>query len=401
MVLLIFLATLLTIVLPLGEVLRFTPGITLSITGIDVVTIVGAMIFLLFKFFKKERIMSLQAKAFIAVVGMFVLSLLLNIKHLAISQLVISSLYILRFASLTLLFFITTSLSAKEKKETLLFLTIGGTLLMLSGYIQYFFYPSLRNLIYFGWDDHFYRMFGTFFDPNFFGLFLVLFFLFILSLIFKQSFVKGRTLFITLSAILLLSFVGIFLTYSRTALIALVGGSLVLLWDKKIWRMVVLGGLLVGFVWLLYASLSHPPTATNSIFRKPSVEARLGSGKDALVIFQDSPIVGIGFNAYRYSMYKHHFQPGTGIQEDHGASGVDSSLLLVLATTGFVGLSVYLFFWGTIVRLMFKQKNRIGLATIAALFLGSFFVNGLFYPFLLVWVWILLGITGDAQSVLA
>ena len=42
------------------------------------------------------------------------------------------------------------------------------------GWIQYFFWPDLTYLKYLGWDDHYFRLTGTFLDPNFMGLVLVL-----------------------------------------------------------------------------------------------------------------------------------------------------------------------------------------------------------------------------------
>jgi hypothetical protein len=46
-------------------------------------------------------------------------------------------------------------------------------ILMLFGWLQYFFIPDTRWLATLGWDDHLGRMIGTQFDPNFLGLLLV------------------------------------------------------------------------------------------------------------------------------------------------------------------------------------------------------------------------------------
>ncbi|MEK7079436.1 MAG: hypothetical protein AAB929_05195, partial [Patescibacteria group bacterium] len=38
-------------------------------------------------------------------------------------------------------------------------------IIILTSWLQYIFYPNLRNLLYQGWDPHLYRVFGAFFEP--------------------------------------------------------------------------------------------------------------------------------------------------------------------------------------------------------------------------------------------
>lgn len=393
MVLLTFLIFLLCLALPMGEVTRVTIGLVVSFTLVDIIVVVGSLVWLGRQFFLKKQPVSFQAKMFVIVSGLFTLSLLFNITRLTQWQFIASALYIVRWVVLGMLFFMVKESSSVTKHKIQSVLFVSGGLLVLSGYVQYFFYPSLRNLIYFGWDEHFYRMFGTFFDPNFFGLFLVLFFILILSKLFRLSVHKEK---ITFAALFLLgnaTFFAIFLSYSRTALVAFIFGLIILFWNKHFWKWlwtILVAAVVTGF--FVYM-LSVRTTDVNSLFRTTSAGARIGSAKNALIIFQDNPVTGVGFNAYRYSMYKHHFMSGSSIQEDHGASGVDSSLLLVLATSGVIGLTAFLVFLWSHVRALLANKNRLGLATFVAFFVGSFFVNGLFYPFLLVWVWVVLGIT--------
>jgi len=51
----------------------------------------------------------------------------------------------------------------------------------------------------------------------------------------------------------------------------------------------------------------------------------------------------------------------------------------------------YILFWYSHVKNLTRSESRLGLATLFALFTGSFFVNALFYPMILVWVWAILG----------
>jgi len=61
-------------------------------------------------------------------------------------------------------------------------------------------------------------------------------------------------------------------------------------------------------------------------------------------------------------------------------------LLFVWATTGVLGLLVYLRFWLKAVR----SKNLIVTASVTALFAHAVFLNSLFYPWVMAWLWTLL-----------
>jgi len=71
-------------------------------------------------------------------------------------------------------------------------------------------------------------------------------------------------------------------------------------------------------------------------------------------------------------------------RESHSCSGSDSSLLLVAATTGLSGLMVFLFMGYKLTNMIkndFYGTSFKALST--ALFVHSFFVNSLFYPFVM------------------
>lgn len=392
---LIFSLFLFLLAFPLGEISRFTYQLTISFTLLDVVVGLGSISWLFVQIVKKNYPKSDQAKLFLAVIGVFVLSLLLNAQRLSMQQVLASGLYIVRFTAYGVLFFMFQNLNTWQRKSVKVFLFFSGLILLLGGFVQYFFYPALRNLYYSGWDEHLFRMFSTFFDPNFFGLFLAAYFLFVVFLALKQN---NKVYAISLFAVALVTLVGIALTYSRTAFLAVFAGLLILFWDKvnkkNFWISLIIlfaiSGAILGF-------LSRKSEGTN-LFRSVSTDARLGSAKNALVIFNDSPLFGVGFNAYRYSQYAHHFMPSNIHQEDHGASGADSSILLVLATSGIVGFLVFCAFLWSHVRSLLINSNRLGLATFVAVFVGSFFVNGLFYPSILVWLWVILGISKSGEQ---
>jgi hypothetical protein len=113
-----------------------------------------------------------------------------------------------------------------------------------------------------------------------------------------------------------------------------------------------------------------------------SARFRIVSWKNALEISSDNLFLGIGFNAYRYIQKDYGFLTPDDVSSRSGA-GSDSSLLFVLATTGIIGLSLYVsgFMYPFLDSVFSKRKNRLLMVTIiSALFLESLFINSLFYP---------------------
>ena len=393
MAILSFFAILLLIAFPLNEVGRISPMLHVSFTLLDVVVGIGAGAWLLWQLLQRKFPHTMQAKAFGLTVIIFVLSLLVNIRTLTTSQFMEAALYIVRWLCYGTLFFMVFHSSISLKKNIERFLFGGGVLLLLFGYLQFFMYPELRNLYYAGWDVDYYRMFATFFDPNFFGLFLVLFFLFVVAKCTKIQFKQEQVKFILYILLEAATFFAILLSYSRTALISLVIGVVILFWQKRLKKYILPFFVGTALFVVIVFTLGTAKLNVNSLFRTTSSYARITSAQHAITIFSQNPLLGVGFNAYRYAQYRLHFMPGSALREDHGASGTDVSMLFVLATSGIIGFVVFLYFLYSHFYAVLHAKNRLGLATITAWIVGSLFINGLFYPSLLVWVWVLLGIT--------
>src|SRR5581483_4139312 len=73
------------------------------------------------------------------------------------NELLTSFFYLLRWVSYLSIFFAVIRFDAAFKKQIVSFLVVDGLVVLFIGIIQYFFYPSLRNLYYMGWDEHLYR----------------------------------------------------------------------------------------------------------------------------------------------------------------------------------------------------------------------------------------------------
>ena len=83
----------------------------------------------------------------------------------------------------------------------------------------------------------------------------------------------------------------------------------------------------------------------------------------------------------------------------HAGAGTDNSFLFVLVTTGIIGLVSYIYLLFSILKSMFRKitkKNNLAYITFSsciAVIVGSFTINALFYQFVMLWLWILIGIT--------
>lgn len=315
------------------------------------------------------------------------ISLLSNSTQLSSNQFLVAALYLVRLGFYYSLLLVIPFFSVRNKEKIQLYMLFVGGVIVLFGYIQLFIYPDMRPLMYLGWDDHYYRMVSTFLDPNFVGIFYVLYFLFLLDFGIKMFKTLSTKVKIGLSFMILVTFLAIFLTYSRTALLALLISLGVYLFVAKQLRF-LLGIIVVSL--LLILVLANTQYESLNPLRTASINARILAGGNALTLIQDNPILGVGFNAYRYALERKELI-SMGKYPNHGEAGTDNSLLFITATTGLVGLFSFLYLWGQIVKNTFGSK--VGLSSIAALFVGGMFINALFYTFLLFWIFLLLSIT--------
>jgi len=366
-----------------GEIIRISLGNGIVVKPIDIGVCFLVFMWFVSKLLKRQKFR--QQYVFVPMM-LFVLtgffSLIISDLHLSINEFIISFLYLFRWVVYAGIFFVVYDFDKKFKINISKLLLVTGSLVVGLGYLQYFFYSSLRNLYYLGWDEHMYRMFSVFLDPNFAGAFFVLFFLFLASI-----FIKKRSVLIGLLLILTLG--TIFLTFSRSALIMLAISSslLFILMNKKLWIAILLGLILL----VLSVSSRYFNIENINLFRIVSSEARLETAKKAIGIIKDHPVFGVGFNAYRY------VKLGYGLKRDnvgtisHADSGVDSSILFILVTTGVVGFLFYFIMW---IRIL-KTTSVLAVASIIGVFIDSLFVNSLFYPFIMMWIWILLGLNEE------
>ena len=312
-------------------------------------------------------------KPIILLGGAMFLSLLVNLPRLSFSQIFVSALYPLRFLAFASLYFIVKNLPETDKKFISTGLIIVTLVIAVIGLGQYILMPDVSFLKAASWDDHFYRLVFPFFDPSFTGAILVLGLLLIYNLQFK---IYNFTKYFILGII----FLALMLTYSRASYLMYLVSFAVVSWYKK-----TLNVFLIALIIFLIA-LPLLPKSTGEgtkLERENSILARVNNWKESVAIWQTKPLLGVGYNAYRYSR-------GEINTDSHSGAGADSSLLLILATTGIVGFLAYLYLFKTLVFL--NQKNVIVIASLAGIFIHSWFNNTLFYPWVMEWLWILIAL---------
>ncbi len=374
-----------------GEVIRVpVAGLSVKLIDVGIVVLTVYWGLLAVKNLKKIKIDKKRGIPILIFFAAALLSLALNARFLNINQLFVSSLYIIRWIAYASIVLIIPMFDSSFKKIIIKLLIFIGALTVFLGYIQYLFYPNLRNLYYLGWDEHLYRLFSTFLDPNFAGAFFVLYFLFVLNILINSLKKQARFFPLFIGLISLFTLIAIFLTYSRSALLMLITGSFVFLFLKTKKH----AAFLVVIIFLLttvFLPKAYKTEGTN-FFRIASSQARIGSAKQAIEIFMQNPILGVGFNSYRYAKYRLGFATN-GSEESHAGAGTDNSSLFLLATTGIIGLFAYFYMWFKILKM--NIRSNLLIASVSALFVDSLFINSLFYSFLMFWIWTLVGLYGE------
>lgn len=301
-------------------------------------------------------------------------------------EVMVSGLYLVRWLVYAGLYFVVFDVRRRLFKpdDLLNYLIIIGIAVALFGFVQFFLYPNLKALEVLEWDPHYYRLVSTFLDPGFTGLILVL----TLVTIFI-SYKKKKSWWLVIGGLIV--YVALILTHSRSSYLAFMVAMGLISWLKKNIKVFA-----VAFIVLLLflAILPQPKGEGGKLTRTYSIVDRFESWQNALTITKDHPLLGVGFNAYRYAQRDYGFLEEEKWQVSHAGAGADSSLLFVLATTGVVGLVSYLWYLVKAFGLSYWQRKKIigvvCLASLGATVVHSFFLNSLFYPWIMGWLAILL-----------
>ncbi len=376
---------------PLGQLIKIPLLGRVSILPQEIVLVVLIVVFVAKNGFKAIIEGPLIKEIFFFLLAIIV-SLILSPLRLKPLDLVESVAYVLRF----LLYFGLFEICVKEisngrlKRSFLIKgLILSSLVFCLFGFLQFFFFPVLDSITYLGWDIHHGRMVSTFLDPGFSGLVFILGFFLVLG----QKYSAKKTVF--LESVYLLS---LLLTFSRSSYLVFIFGLAIYgVLQKKVKLIAVITGiLLLGIIFV-----PKPSGEGGNLLRTVSSLARVGDWQISLSIWQHSPIFGIGFNSYRIARDTYGYIPpnrpetvlsGEGDLVNHSLGGADNSFLLVLATSGMLGLAIFLNLWRKTILSLNNEYKIIILASLGAIFLHTIFQNSLFYPQIMEWIWILLAV---------
>ncbi len=298
----------------------------------------------------------------------FTFSFVLSIFIFWRKDLLIGLLYLLRFTSyFYFLVYIWNFLKSKANQMLLTNALIGVSVFSaLFGWIQYFWLPSLKPFFTFGWDEHLFRLVGTFLDPTFLGLIIV--FGLLITMHRCMIILKKKYLIIIMFLLTSLAF-----TYSRGSYLAFFAGTLMLsIYHKKIKQFLLLALALLLLIVLLPTSKNH----SIEFFRAFSAISRVNNYSETITIFKTSPVFGVGFDNMCIARQKF-----IGIESfaSHACSGSDSSLLLILATTGIAGLFSFIY----LIIKVWKNSNILSKSIFVSVIVHSLFSNSLFYPWIM------------------
>ncbi len=373
-----------------GEFGRISLG-GLSFLPLDLIAPAVLGIWFMRKLVRKEKIiLDKVGGALIAFWAVALLSLLWNSGGLTGTELQTAGLHLLRFVMISGLFFVARDL-AKQSKQILGTLLFAGVALAVSGFYLLELLPDFTEvgLTEAGWDPHVGRLTSTWLDPNF----VAGAFAFLLALA-GSWYLKVRTwqprlVLLIIAGIL---FAALLATLSRSGLLALGVAGLVLgLIRSRILlvSLIVIAALGVGASDRLQSRLSELAVSatalvsgTSQTVLDPTAQLRVDSWQEALRIWGENPLLGTGYGTYAYHQ--------TFVDEEsHAATGSDSSLLNLGATTGILGLGVFLLFLVNLTRTAWSTRKEIAslglLAGGGGLLAHAVFVNSLFFPPLLLY----------------
>lgn len=305
-------------------------------------------------------------------------SLLFSLTFFKFTQIFTGILYFLR-----LVFYFMFSQIVFEKfgktqgKRKFIFesLIVVGIFIAIFGWVQYFLFPDLRALKTLGWDDHYFRLVSTYLDPAFTGILLVL----TEILVIIRTIGKNTKVNFILNIFLIIT---ILFTYSRASYLALLITTIILFIKFKKKFILILWILFV----LLIPFLPNPGGEGVNLKRTSSIVYKFSNYNQSFDLIKKSPLFGIGYNNICVAT--------TGDIKSHACNGLDNSILFIIATTGIVGLIVFIHLVTTIINATKLDLYGWGLiASFIAIFIHGMFTETFFYSFILGWIAILIGIT--------
>lgn len=343
---------------------------------------------------------------------MFLLfGLILSVDRFSFLQILPGLLYLLRLFVYFHLFFAAVHAFSSNKEKNLLrkCLIVVVFLMSVFGWIQLFIFPDLNYLTVFGWDRHLYRITSTLLDPNYLGILLV----FAIIMVIKSKsddFQIGKNIIVNELHLLFFFSTTLAFTFSRSSYLALFCVIIILLFQKrfkyirvstfkelfdtylcsyflaskKLAIIIISTIFCLIFLWLTLPLLRLKSEGTY-LLRTKSIENRIDYFNKTLPIFLNHPLFGVGYNNLcAEKIYILGYDEHQG--KSHACSGADTSILVLLSTTGISGLILFMYFIKSINKNLNVKYSDESKGIIVALVTHSFFVNSAFYAWIMIFI---------------
>lgn len=344
-----------------------------------------------------------------------VITYLLNLIRFDTKQMIIAFSYLGRFGMYVVLALLSFDLLDRDEnkfffKVILSSFLVSFVLIVALGFLQLKFFGNFfeMGMHLKGWDPHIGRLLSTWFDPNYVGGYIAFMLSIVISISIYYHRKSNRKLFIILGIISFFGLVAIYMTYSRSAYLALIA-SLGVLAFLKSRKLLVVGAIVISLGFAVSPRVQHRFMDMWGSARvilgidiqqtiDPTARLRLYSWQFATEMITDHPWIGVGYSRYAYEINSR----GHGLLSGHASGGSDSSLLTIWATTGVFGflsalaigfIAMVSAFTNVWKKENFKSYLNAGLlAGLCGMIIHSVFVNSLLFPLMMVYLWVGLGL---------
>ena len=395
-----------------GQLFRVSVGSSSgSLILIDAVLALLSLFLLFFIIRERQRVRGmLRDSVWLTLLGFALwggMALLINAGDYTETEIFSAAAYALRLGAVVL-FGALLALDAKRYRESLIEgFVYTGAFTALLGFWQLFFVGNFIFMTGYGWDPHIGRLLSTFFDPNLYGVFLVM----VMCVALGRAYAAHRGERWPYAVVFGASWVALFLTYSRSAwVVGAIAVTALVFFRSMRWSLLV-ALVFIGAFFVpsrLSDRFSETKQLANQQNYKPegyrcdaaktggkcdeSGSNRIYSLQQAWSLTKTHWLTGVGYNAYGAALVNENLAQQDRL-EKHSANGSDSSILNIWATTGLVGLLLFAtFVQGVLLRLWRISRDSLSpyrwVATGLACFtvawvLGSFLNNTVLYVLIL------------------
>ncbi|GEM_PF-382415 len=273
------------------------------------------------------------------------------------------------------------------------FWTTAGLIILALGLLQYILLPDMRFLFIFGWDDHYYRLISSLFDPAFTGMILVFCFAYFYSLNFYPEEEQRHLNFLQKPFFKILTLLlianGILLTYSRSSLLAfgIMVGLLGLAAARNIWRrrqsswwkrkFILTALVMPPIMFGVYLAAPKPGGLGVDMLRSETAQARIDNSVAAVTRTTPKTLI-IGEGLFTPTL------TSSSIIGINHARVPDNLLVMLLTAVGIPGL--FLSLYGLLaLGLYLYRHDKILFSAYLGLLIHAQFNNTLLQPFVLLY----------------